>query len=239
MIPTHFYQVCETQLNDNEIYWGTTFAQCNPGYGHTILTEKDVRAFIEAAFPWFLDRYDSLSVQDRIDVSRYFILFSEGGIFLSRDVECLSPLDQIVAVGGTVLGRMGTLDDDQSIPNSMMFSEPREEFLLLCMSLAQAGMTGHALLHRAANLYHAQYTDDSVQNRLAAVRRHLTAEQRDTRKKTNVNVLPSNQFYPINRQDPIHARYVKEIIQQNGKRIDRETVVKMFPKSFAVCYWMD
>lgn len=237
MIPKHFYQVCETQLNENEIYWAETFDQCNPGYGHSVLTEEDLRAFVEGSFPWFMPRYEEMSVAERLDVARYFILFQQGGVFVSRDMECLSPLDQILAVGGVLMGRMGTVDDDQSIPNSIMFSEPREEFLLLCMALSLEGLTGHALMHRAANLYHAGYTDDLVQNRLAKVRRHLHVNQRDTRKKTNVNVLPGQQFYPINRNDPLHERYVRFGLLNDGKRLDRETAVGMFPNSFVVCYW--
>ncbi len=242
MIPKHFYQVCETQLTENEIYWAETFDACNPTYGHSVLTEADFRAVIAGAFAWFLPHYETMAMQDRLDIARYFLMFQQGGIFLSRDVECLSPLDQITNVGGVVLGRMGTLDNQESIPNSILFSEPREEFWLLCISIAMDnpwGLKGHAVLHKAANLYHAEYPEDLVQNRITRVRTRLGPDQRDTRKKSNVNALPGVQFFPINRNDALHERYVRYELLNDGKRLDRETAVKLFPRSFTVSYWTE
>ena len=240
MIPKHFYQTCQNQLTENEIYWAETFDACNPGYGHSVMTADDCRALIEGGYPWFLETYDAMTAEERLDVIRYFIIFQQGGIYIDRNVECLSPFDQIVNVGGVIMGRMGTLDNDQSIRNSILFSEPHEEFWLLCISLAMGnpwGVKGNALLYKAANLYHTEYPDDLVQNRITRVRVNLRSDQRDTRTKSLVNVLPGNQFYPVNANDPLHDRYMRFGLLNGGKRLDRETAVKLFPKSFTVAYW--
>ena len=63
-----------------------------------------------------------------------------GGIYADLDVECLKPLDEVLAEGDIVVGRMGSdFTNPHSIPNATMASKARQAFWLLPIDLIESG----------------------------------------------------------------------------------------------------
>jgi mannosyltransferase OCH1-like enzyme len=66
----------------------------SPNYTYMFWTDESTRNFMKERFPDYLALYDSypLNIQ-RADVSRYFILYYYGGVYMDLDIGCVKPHD--------------------------------------------------------------------------------------------------------------------------------------------------
>lgn len=242
----------KTDIPDDFQYWSETWRACNPTYDYVLWDDADNRAFIAQHYPWFLERYDSYPAEIyRADAVRYFHLYHFGGVYADMDVECLCPVDQLMNLGGVVLGRMGTDETfDSSIPNAIMFSEPREEFWLVVISMLldeDVGArpeiaTGPNLLRRAFLLYQNEYLEEtmgkrSVHLRMADIRTRMGPDLRAKTTKSMVRAIPGKYLYPVNWNDPVHDQLFRRPLLREKRRLSREEAVATFPESFTVTYW--
>jgi inositol phosphorylceramide mannosyltransferase catalytic subunit len=59
-----------------------------PEYSHILWTDETMRQLIKEKFPWFLETYDQYPTNiQRADASRYFILYTYGGLYADLDYE--------------------------------------------------------------------------------------------------------------------------------------------------------
>src|SRR5688572_47525 len=70
----------------------------HPDWAYRLWTDEDLLRFVETRFPHFIATYTAYSYQiQRVDAARYLILFHEGGVYADLDMECLRPVDALLA----------------------------------------------------------------------------------------------------------------------------------------------
>lgn len=101
-IPMIIHQQWRTSIIENEegLYndrwgdWHTSWHRLFPesdGYKHMLWTDKMMLDLITEHYPWFLPVYNSYPANiQRIDASRYFVLYHYGGVYADMDYEPLS-----------------------------------------------------------------------------------------------------------------------------------------------------
>jgi len=82
-----------------------TWQTHHPDWTYHLWTDADNREFLRKHYPWFLPIYDNYPEHImRVDAVRYFILHHYGGVYADLDVECLRPLDLLLAGKQVVFG---------------------------------------------------------------------------------------------------------------------------------------
>ncbi len=247
MIPARIFQTwkSKTEFPANFAQWSATFKQHNPAFEHELWDDADNRNFIRTRFPWFLPTYDAYPAEIyRADAVRYFYLYCFGGIYADMDVECLKPLDDLLPLGGVVLGQMGPDPDfPHSLPNAIMASAPRQRLWLLALGLlpyfAQVQRkveftAGPVFLKSVVDLYRANdpLWADSV---IASVAQILNLDLQPSEERTNITILPSRRWYAVDWTDPIHLRLREDVLA--GKPLDAATKAWLFKDAWMVTYW--
>ncbi len=70
----------------------------HPRWQYRFWTDEANRAFIAEHYPAFLPTYDAYSYNiQRADAVRYCLLHHYGGVYVDMDIECLQPLDSLIA----------------------------------------------------------------------------------------------------------------------------------------------
>jgi mannosyltransferase OCH1-like enzyme len=250
MIEKNIFQTwkSKSQLPANFSYWRNTIVDLNPEFSQFFWDDADNRAFVAAHYPWFLETYDAYPLEIyRADVIRYFWLYHFGGIYADLDTECLRPLGELCAAhSGVVLGRMG--DDDgfvHSIPNAVMASSARHPFWLYVFDLLMSprtarthpeDLTGSIVLKSAADAYNGEDPND-VGRIIETIRRLLPSELQPRAEALPVRVLPSDVFFPVNWANPIHEKFFRKRIIDEGNLLSKEKARTLFPNSTLVTYW--
>lgn len=247
-MPRNIFQTWKSRSNlpANFSYWQSTMRGLNPHYEYTIWDDADNRMFIESQFPWFLECFDSYPAEIfRADAIRYFYLYSYGGLYADLDTECLAPIDKLLSEPcDIILGRMGDPSFAHSIPNAIMLSRPRQSFWLLVMSMMMAERsqprpeyaTGPVLLRKAVELYERRDAPERQAN-LARVTGLLREDQQCDPTSSRITIMPPSAFYPLNWNDPIHDRFVRQPIVSEKRLPSPQEAASLFPKSTMVTYW--
>ena len=112
--------------------WQTTRKDCmklNHEYTHILWTDEMLYNFIWNKYSWFYTvfiRY-RYNIQ-RVDVTRYFLLYHYGGVYLDLDLICKSSLRSIFkGMNATQTTFLAAAKVD-GVTNSFMASVPRSEF---------------------------------------------------------------------------------------------------------------
>ncbi len=73
-------------------------AMLNPGYTIMVWNEAKLDHLYKEHFPWFLPTYRSYRYGpiQRNDVSRYFLLYHFGGVYIDMDISCQVSIDTII-----------------------------------------------------------------------------------------------------------------------------------------------
>ena len=70
----------------------------HPGWTFRLWDEAGARELVATHYPEYLALYDGYPHRiQRIDACRYFILHQQGGVYADLDVECLKPIDELLA----------------------------------------------------------------------------------------------------------------------------------------------
>lgn len=105
-IPHIFHQTWKTSDIPDE--WQAcvqSWRTHHPHWQYILWTDEDSRKFIQDHYPDFLKFYDSYSYNiQRADVIRYFVLYTYGGVYVDLDLECLQPIDHLLAQHTFVAG---------------------------------------------------------------------------------------------------------------------------------------
>jgi len=102
-----------------------TVLQHHPNWDHQFWDEARARKFMESNYSWFLPIFDAYphDIQRR-DAIRYFILYHYGGFYIDMDIECLKPIDNLLADFELVLSKL------VGFSNAIMGSIPRHPLWL-------------------------------------------------------------------------------------------------------------
>ena len=98
-IPRTIHQLWKSQ--DVPDQYQRAVASCkrlNPTWEYRLWTDDDIDQFIAWEYPFFYEAFQSYPYQiQRVDAARYFILLHHGGVTIDIDLECKTPLDEILA----------------------------------------------------------------------------------------------------------------------------------------------
>jgi inositol phosphorylceramide mannosyltransferase catalytic subunit len=127
-IPKIIHQIFfqgEAAVPENYRRYHQTVLQNHPHWEHQFWDEAKAREFMESNYSWFLPIFDAYphDIQRR-DAIRYFILYHYGGFYLDMDVECLKPLDNLLADFELVLSKL------VGFSNAIMGSIPKHPLWL-------------------------------------------------------------------------------------------------------------
>jgi mannosyltransferase OCH1-like enzyme len=223
--------------------WSSTIKEYNGTYEYVIWDDADNRQFIATKYPWFIDKYDSYEKEIfRVDAVRYFELFHFGGFYLDLDVECLQPLDRYLSDNDILVGRMGhDTAFPNSIPNAIMASKPRQEFWLYVMSHLAAGpasgdvevVTGPKFLKACIDGWNKGEGDQRA--RIESIRTQLTPELAVTDRTRRITILPPDEWYALNWNDPAHQLLRAEWL--NKSEMSRTNKEAFLGRSTLITYW--
>lgn len=176
-IPKIIHQTWKTEtIPDKWQAFAESWRHHHPDWEYRLWTDESARDFIANEYPDFLPIYDAYPYNiERADAMRYFILNHFGGIYADLDIECLLPLDDLLAPHHCVLGSQDTKhaerhQESMLVCNAFMASEPRHGYWQivqqkltetdprLAADLAVVHRTGPNMLQRAWE----QYTEDDV-----------------------------------------------------------------------------
>lgn len=102
----------------------------HPLWQYKLWSLKDVKELICSKFPHFVTSYNNdLNNQLLSDISRYFILYHEGGIFVDSDIECIEPFDDIVKEKQCCFSYAPQASPKRVITDSLIISEKGNSFL--------------------------------------------------------------------------------------------------------------
>ena len=135
-IPHIFHQTWKTSdIPDEWQAYVQSWRTHHPHWQHILWTDENNRKFIQDHYPDFLEFYDSYSYNiQRADVIRYFILYTYGGVYVDLDLECLQPIDRLLAHHTFVAGyepppHAQWLGAKSMVCNAFMASIPRHRLL--------------------------------------------------------------------------------------------------------------
>jgi len=105
-----------------------------PNAKYVLLTDEDIRIFMEKHFTEYLDVFDRLPRQiNRADMIRYAWLYVNGGVYMDLDIELKKPIDDLLK-GDVIL----PMDGFKYMSNFFMASQPKQEFWLRCLDEIKA-----------------------------------------------------------------------------------------------------
>lgn len=253
-IPKIVFQTWKTkvELPPHYAVWSASFPRHNPQFRHLIWDDADNRAFIAAAYPWFLAIYDRYPAEIfRADIVRYFFMFHHGGLYADMDTECLAPLDgYLQSQGDVVLGAMGgDASFPHAIPNAMLASRPGQLFWLLVIALAvqeAAGrspadikrmgpeaVTGPILLKSAYDL-HLRLDEAGVRRLVRQVLPQLA--QADSAEHGRVALLDREVWYPLDWTNKAHKLLLREL-RERRLFLGQQETQRLFPQARLITYW--
>lgn len=162
-VPAILHQTWKTEQVPAE--W-TRFADSwkamHPAWQYRLWTDEANRAFVAEHYPELLPAYDGYSYAiHRADAVRYCLLHHFGGVYVDLDVECLQPVDALVAGQGFMAvlepehqGRL--LGSPVLVSNAFMSSTPGHPFLAAVIEWmighARAGVTHRDVLETTGPL---------------------------------------------------------------------------------------
>jgi inositol phosphorylceramide mannosyltransferase catalytic subunit len=227
-IPAVIFQTWKSKVEIPSRFaqWMSTFDSLNPHFRHILWDDQDNRKFIASYYEWFLPIYHSYPKEIyRADAIRYFYFYMFGGIYSDMDSECLKPLEGLLGRADVLLGRMGSADHPDSIPNATMASKPRQDFWLLViwmMIVASVqtplprpeAVTGPIVLKSAADLYLRQPHSRKVASAIREIANLLPLNIQPVQRASKVEILPNREWFPIDWSDPVHLRFIETLEKQ-------------------------
>ena len=107
MIPKIIHQTWKTvDIPEKWKGYQDSWKKHNPEYEYKLWTDEDVDNFMRSDFNEYYHFFANLSpIIKKVDFFRYCLMYKEGGIYADLDMECLKPIDEIIAGNQIVVGK--------------------------------------------------------------------------------------------------------------------------------------
>lgn len=136
MIPRILHQVWKTAAlplawKDQVLSW----RRYHPDWQFRIWSDEEAHALVAASFPDLLATYEGFTYDiQRADVIRYLILLRHGGVYADLDLECLRPIEPLLAGGCFIAGHAPAfhaceLGRQEMVCNSFLAAAPGHSVL--------------------------------------------------------------------------------------------------------------
>jgi len=201
-----------------------SWIECNPGFTYRFWTDGDIEAFVEEEYPALLPVFHGYADPiSRIDLARYLILRSFGGVYADLDFECLRPIDGLLDARSFVVG----LEPDGH--GGLTKAVERGLHRILCPSFL-ASVPGHPFWdHLLARLVDARDRTDVLDatGPFLLTRAHAEYEAMPGKDGTAaVTVVPPELLYPVTKDDCWSGRLFDIVFWEQATR-----------DAYAVHYW--
>ena len=153
--PTHIFQTWKTSSDIPEYlqaYQRQWIQFCKDNhYEYTLYSDQELRKIIISHFPQFQELFDGFTHNiERVDFSRYAILYLKGGVYADLDTVPIKPLDKFLKLNRPVLGcepieHAESLYNQRSrvICNAFMISPPGHKMWLDLMTFIKGNYVPH------------------------------------------------------------------------------------------------
>ncbi len=102
----------------------------NPDFEFHIWTDKEVEAFLQDNYPWFVPTYKTYPYKiQKFDSVRYFILNHYGGIYMDLDINCKIPFQDIFNNISYDIDVILAATNPIGVTNNFMVSKPNQPFM--------------------------------------------------------------------------------------------------------------
>lgn len=157
-IPKVIHQIQEeTQSQFPEL--SQSWVENHPLWQYKLWSLYDIKELIHCEFPHFATFCDNnLNNELLLEISRYFILYHEGGIFVDSDIECIEPFDDIVKNKQCCFSYAPQLSSKELISDSLIISERESSFLKFIIERLESNFNclveeGISFLNKTWSLY--------------------------------------------------------------------------------------
>ena len=103
-IPKIIHQIWfqgEDKLPDKHRSYKKTWIKHNPNWKYILWSEKSIRQLIKSKYDKYYQIYEKLPLLiQKVDMAKYFIVYTYGGIYVDMDMKCLKSLDDITKTHG-------------------------------------------------------------------------------------------------------------------------------------------
>jgi hypothetical protein len=125
-IPTHLHQTWKTrEVHPVFQRFYDSWSRHHPTWTRQIWSDEDNRNLVATEFPELLTFYDGLShFILKVDIVRYLILYSRGGVYADMDMESLKSMDELLVPGTRVLLGFEMYEPEFIIEISIMAALP-------------------------------------------------------------------------------------------------------------------
>lgn len=107
-----------------------SWVENHPLWQYKLWSLHDIKELVHCEFPRFATFCDNnLNNKLLLEISRYFILYHEGGIFVDSDIECIEPFDDIIKDKQCYFSYVPQLSSKKIISDSLIISKRESLFL--------------------------------------------------------------------------------------------------------------
>lgn len=99
--------------------------QYHPGWEYKFWSDKDIDIFMKQNYPWFTLFNEYPNFIQKVDVSRYFILYHYGGIYSDMDIAPKENLENLISNYNEIVVKTPNV----GLTNSLMMSEKHSELM--------------------------------------------------------------------------------------------------------------
>ena len=136
-----------------------SWVENHPLWQYKLWSLHDIKELIHYEFPHFATFCDNnLNNKLLLEISRYFILYREGGIFVDSDIECIEPFDDIVKDKQCCFSYVLQLSSKKIISDSLIISKRESLFLKFIIERLDSNLNclveeGISFLNKTYSLY--------------------------------------------------------------------------------------
>ncbi|MGF7081414.1 glycosyltransferase family 32 protein [Mucilaginibacter sp. UYCu711] len=196
-----------------------TWKHFHPDWDHILWTDEMNREFIKDHYPHFLAKYDQYpSNIQRVDVFRYCVLNTMGGLYVDLDFECLENIEPLLNKQACVIGKepqyhAERYSKNMILCNAFMASTPNNKFMQFVLNK----IISHSKIEVNSPTDVLNSTGPFI----------LTDGYNEYNEKSEVTILESSDVYPINM---FETKYILDntISDEMQLRIDKAYAVHYF-----------
>lgn len=136
-----------------------SWVEKHPEWQYKLWSLSDIKELIRCEFPHFIAFCgNNMNNELLLEISRYFILYHEGGIFVDSDIECIEPFDDIIKDKQCCFSYVSQLSSKKIISDSVVISKREHSFLRFIIERLRNNVNclaeeGRSFLNKTYSLY--------------------------------------------------------------------------------------
>ena len=191
LIPKILHQLAPANKDD----WHPVWHKCRESWqsnfksvNYVLWSDEDAESLVKNSYPDFYELYKNFPFHiNRIDFVRFCILHKHGGVYADMDMYCYKDFFNELTKDGYIVG---SLMQREIVQNSLMASQPNNEFFLRCMLACKQAYESGLYAYDKSNITSKESNDYVL---------HVTGPRLLTKEylnKSSVEILPAEEYNP-------------------------------------------